>query len=1378
MDADDSTLSRLVNQCKSGDVDAKIDAVTKLQAEFESGVEVKILHSESDLWLNPSSQINDPDALINALKACLRISHQHLTTATLSALPPLLPLLISRPVQSRHVNAQSPAASTSSSTSAIIDTSTLRHVLLAFLPSPGVIDRLGDSREKAREKARETLVILGGMAFRSGSGALAKSGSGKGPETPLQIFERYLRESGFASKVWRVREQSILTLVHIRRAHHLFPLRAYLPLLVGALEDGDANVRECARQSVVELFTGPGITDMARSDLKKELTKQGVRKTTADTILTRVFAGGGAGSNPQSDAGSEDGDVRSTGPAGRKPYVPPSLALMNRSKSGPATTTARTVSQSSSAIPSRPASRAAMVVSPPLPTPTSESGTAEVKPVYIASGRDLENEFAAMEKPFEGKETEHNWVARDQSITRVRGMLKTEVHVQYTDIFFAHLKQFLNWSLKTLTSLRTTVSINTCLMYAELATTLGTALDPFCDVLYINLLKMSSLTKKIVAQQSQDTVTTLMHHTSAQPRIIIPILWTTLQDKNVQARVYAIGHVKIYMEVHGARARHAIEAHGGHDILEKCVKKGLADPNPGVRAGSRACFWSFEAVWHDKGQAILAASDATVRKALEKDCPNPQAAAAVLPPKTPTVKKSSVAAAIAATRAKAKAVATAPPTLRHQATSTAHAVRATSPPASGPTSPYGRATSPLGTVSRSISPSSPPRSRVMSTGTRTIGRSASHNAVPGSQHARSVSGPGIRAASPTSPVSSSSSMDPFAARRASPLASSTAGRGLSELRKAMQTALPSSPESTTAHSTPTPAGGRGSTELRRAMQTALPASPENTTAHVPRSSPATVGKPTPGTRRAPLASVVPSATTRQSLLMPKTNGNLDDDSLLMATQIPVPEDSDEDMDIDQSMNLISFSTPYELYPPPAPPSATDSAVRTPVSPKSTDNLLSSPPNERVVEDAMRARAEQAESAAERLLELVDPEEDGAHASPIPPSLLPSSESSGTVKVKAKPAVAAALRNGMAPPATPANRSTAILKQAAMFKDSPAYNGKSASLLDVLQDKKHETGWWLKRKILIDQGTPLKAGQPSERASELEGYISALQSGEADVRTLQKLALLCSENPVANPSASTDGFMDPSSPFIDKTVTLSTRSSEIWSREKRFNRLFNALIQYLNPERSEDELEYGLIVLWEMLENQAPLLEGHESDIFSVMLQVRYCNKLNVLEATNTIRDAATTRIEPVYGVTTLHANLRTFLAAPAPAFATAEAKSTIYAFGLVAMGKFILRLPAEIVEDELPRLRATLIAALNDTTSLIVRESAAACIIAAQLVLRDETHLFALLDGLADEKKNLLTYLFDKHGARGFEQDSSGMERLEREMRRLDTRTSTPVKRA
>ena len=46
-------------------------------------------------------------------------------------------------------------------------------------------------------------------------------------------------------------------------------------------------------------------------------------------------------------------------------------------------------------------------------------------------------------------------------------------------------------------------------------------------------------------------------------------------------------------------------------------------------------------------------------------------------------------------------------------------------------------------------------------------------------------------------------------------------------------------------------------------------------------------------------------------------------------------------------------------------------------------------------------------------------------------------------------------------------------------------------------------------------------------------------------------------------------------------------------------------------KNAEELEYGLIVLWEMLENQAPLLEGREADIFSLLLQIRYCAQMTV-----------------------------------------------------------------------------------------------------------------------------------------------------------------------
>lgn len=149
-----------------------------------------------------------------------------------------------------------------------------------------------------------------------------------------------------------------------------------------ALEDTDAHVRECARQSVVELFSGPAVTDAARADLKKEMTKKGVRKTIVDGVLSKLLGGG------QQAESSKNSDPKPVTAAGG--YVPPSLALAGRK---PVTTNgalSRSTSQiyTKDSVPSRPGSRASSraamssSVSSQPPTPSIES--VELQPVYVS----------------------------------------------------------------------------------------------------------------------------------------------------------------------------------------------------------------------------------------------------------------------------------------------------------------------------------------------------------------------------------------------------------------------------------------------------------------------------------------------------------------------------------------------------------------------------------------------------------------------------------------------------------------------------------------------------------------------------------------------------------------------------------------------------------------------------------------------------------------------------------------------------------------------------------------------------------------------------------------------------------------------------------
>ncbi len=46
-------------------------------------------------------------------------------------------------------------------------------------------------------------------------------------------------------------------------------------------------------------------------------------------------------------------------------------------------------------------------------------------------------------------------------------------------------------------------------------------------------------------------------------------------------------------------------------------------------------------------------------------------------------------------------------------------------------------------------------------------------------------------------------------------------------------------------------------------------------------------------------------------------------------------------------------------------------------------------------------------------------------------------------------------------------------------------------------------------------------------------------------------------------------------------------------------------------KDDEVLQYGLIVLWEMLEYLMLLMEGHEAEVFTILLMIRYSNKPHV-----------------------------------------------------------------------------------------------------------------------------------------------------------------------
>ncbi|KAF9519176.1 hypothetical protein BS47DRAFT_1388314 [Hydnum rufescens UP504] len=1116
----DSPITILLAKTKSNDNDVKTDAITKLQLELEGNTEVGTAPS---IHASPSPSDYGQQPV---------------------------------PAPDPHRVHE------------------LRYALLAFLPNGGVIDRLGEPRETARAIAKDTLVLLGAAAFKFSGPAPASALRQKDHkvETLFVVLDKFLKDVGFGSKVWRVREQTILTLVELRRLHRQFPIRPFLSPLVEALEDSDGSVRDCARQSVITLFSGHAASDGARADLKNEMGRKGVRK--ADYS--------GSESSGAKVGASGAGDVRQT--------VTPS-GVVSRPPLNSRTHT-RTVSRE---LP-RSNSRAAMVdeVLPPANVPSV------IAAVFIASSRDLEPEFSRMMPPFE------------------------------------------------LASLRTTVSANTCLLYSDLAVALGPLLDPFVDMLFLQLLRMAGFTKKIAAQQSQASVTSIISNTSCQPRVVIPHLSSFIQEKTVQARQFVLGH-----------------------LIDKLLRKGLTDPNPGVKSKAREAYWIFQSVWPAEALIIMNSLDAVGRKQLEKANPDPRGVPAIAETEVRTpAKKSSVAAAIAASRAKAKAIATAPPTLRHAATSGANAANKASSPA------------------------------------QTAGR-ASFREI-------------IRIFIYSIQTQHLSCISEFL------------------LYFAFSIYFCHIPRFDSSTSDDVPPSDQGT-----CIKVKLSSRPP------PPSHPRAISPP----------SFLP---TGPSSPLSRSNGHgpaLNHFTPMARSLNPLPQDSDSD-DGDHGLDLAS-PTARHLIPIFIHITPSFTVFRKDLIPPRLNQPDCIP-----VEDALRAAAEQAESSAERLNELMEP--DQLHVSPIPPSLILNS---GTAHI----------------PSTPMNRLTTrgVLKELELFQNSPAVKG-SPSVMDRLYENKHQTGWWLKRKSLLDAGTPLKPEQESQ-SQELRSHIKALQDGSANVRTLQKLILLCN----ANPAVPSDGLFSPlgvlpSSP-LPARGTVGVLQGDIWQGGKMFDELTKPLITFIRDTKDDELIEYGLCVVWEMVENQASYLD--EAEVFSLLFHLRYANTHPILEATSTVRDALISRQEPVYGLKTLHACLSEFLSQPVPNCVegrpdTSHVRTSSHAFGIIGLGKLIMRLPAEILEDELPLLKTTLTSVLDerDPSRTTIREAAYASIVAAQAILRDETRLFKLLDGLELSKKNLLTYYFDKHAARGVVEEVwngwkwEAEEKVVKELLRLDTKISTPVK--
>ncbi|OCL13663.1 hypothetical protein AOQ84DRAFT_385243 [Glonium stellatum] len=389
--------------------------------------------------------------------------------------------------------------------------------------------------------------------------------------------ESLIKDNAMKGTNARAKEVSMQWLVKMNKSEGL-QFRSFVPLVVANLEDSDGVVRETAKSAVVELFrTAP---EHAKADLKKQLVTYNVRKTIASYIISQL-------------SGS----------------APPEIDMK-------ASTISIATSSAESLNPDTGFADSVMSEAPP-------AEVVPMDPIYLHTQRELDEIFREMAPHFEGKETEQNWLARDKSTLKLRRITKGNAPSEFHGAFIAGVKSLLDGILKVANSLRTTMSTNGCQLIQELARTLGPAMDPWTEILLQNFIKMCAATKNIAAQNGNTTVDTIFSNVSYSSRILQHVSFAS-QDKNVQPRIFSSGWLKSLIRKHKSQIEHS----GNLELVEKTLKKGLADANPKVREGSRAAYWTFAQAWPQRGEVIMASLDPKSKGLLEKDPNNPNASLA------------------------------------------------------------------------------------------------------------------------------------------------------------------------------------------------------------------------------------------------------------------------------------------------------------------------------------------------------------------------------------------------------------------------------------------------------------------------------------------------------------------------------------------------------------------------------------------------------------------------------------------------------------------------------------------------------------------------------------------------------------------------------
>ena len=156
----------------------------------------------------------------------------------------------------------------------------------------------------------------------------------------------------------------------------------------------------------------------------------------------------------------------------------------------------------------------------------------------------------------------------------------------------------------------------------------------------------------------------------------------------------------------------------------------------------------------------------------------------------------------------------------------------------------------------------------------------------------------------------------------------------------------------------------------------------------------------------------------------------------------------------------------------------------------------------------------------------------------------------------------------------------------------------------------------------------------------------------------------------------------------------------------------------------------------MIEKQNDLLTGLEFSLFTSLLKLRLSKRKENYEASDALIELLSDSVDPINGIGAIESSIKMVV------IDKSLQSSIALSLSLKALTIMLKKLPIEVLEDEIPRVKEVLIHGLYNEFGH-VRQSSVNAIVAAHSVLRDERKLFALTQ-IPKEKEGLLAYYMSR----------------------------------